>query len=139
VFEFCEFALHCISGGGWSHVIGIINIKPSYENYALSNVCFLVRKATQTVGLLKNMLYINTEYGLNFSLMECDQLSLLYIIQAVHHMVCVYHTYPQDIKETGRGLGLTVCQKGSSITGSLIAAHIPKVNNYPCVFVHFHN
>jgi len=42
---------------------------------------------------------------------------------------CLSH--PQDIKETGRGLGLTVCQKGSSIIGSLIATHIPIVSNYP--------
>ncbi|XP_065898390.1 serine/threonine-protein kinase Nek3-like [Dysidea avara] len=30
-----------------------------------------------------------------------------------------------DIKETGRGLGLTVCQQGPSVIASLIATHIP--------------
>ena len=61
----------------------------------------------------------------------CNQPSVLYITQAAHHVVITCHglSFPQDIKETGRGLGLTVCQQGPSVIASLIATHIPAVSN----------
>ena len=34
----------------------------------------------------------------------------------------------QEIKETGKGLGLTACQQGSAIIASLISTHIPPVS-----------
>ena len=34
----------------------------------------------------------------------------------------------QEIKETGKGLGLTACQQGSAIIASLITTHIPPVS-----------